>query len=329
MASEWKKQLVSTYVKLAKKYSVIGVMNLHKMPTAQLQQMKQKLSDVVMIGGRKRLFIRAIEQAEKEKSGLKQLEKYLEEGLPALFFTNENPFLIYRKISQSRMAAPAKPGDIAPKDLKITAGPTPFAPGPIIGELGRFGVKTSVEAGKVAVKEDTVVAKKGDVITAELSSILLRMGVEPMEIGLDLAAAYEKGLVFGKDVLKIDEAEFMGRIEGSARHAFNLAVNAGILTKETTQIMIVKAFNDAKALCREQNIIADAVVQELIAKANAQMMALKSQIPETEAKKEEAKEEKKEEVPKEEAKEEKKEEKPAEKEEKEQVPKEEAKEEKK
>jgi large subunit ribosomal protein L10 len=279
MAAEWKKRLIKQYQKLMKEYSVIGVVNLHAMPTAQLQQMKIKLKEsCVIIGGRKRLFARAIELAEKEKPGLKDIEKNLEEGLPALMFTNENPFLLYKKLSQSKISAPAKAGDISPKELVISAGPTPFAPGPIIGELGRLGIKTGVEGGKVAVKQDSVVAKKGDKISAELSSILLRLGIEPMEIGLDLVAAYENGIVFGKDVLEIDEAEFMGRLETAAKHAFNLSVNATIFTKDTTEIMVAKAFNDAKALAREQNILADAVAEELVAKASIQMTALKNEL---------------------------------------------------
>ena len=46
----------------------------------------------------------------------------------------------------------------------IPAGPTPFAPGPIIGELGMLKIKAGIEAGKVVIKEDAHVAKKGDVI---------------------------------------------------------------------------------------------------------------------------------------------------------------------
>jgi len=312
MASEWKKRLIKQYLKWIKQFSVVGVVNLHGMPTAQLQQMKQKLKDSVVIsGGRKRLCMRAIEQAEKDKPGLKAIEPYLEQGLPALMFTNENPFLLNRRLSQSKIPAPAKPGDIAPKDLVIQAGPTPFAPGPIIGELGSVGIKTSVEGGKVAVKEQCTVAKKGDTISAELASILLRLGMEPMEIGLDLVAAYEKGLIFGKEVLEVDEAAFMGKIETAARHAFNLSMNAVIFTKETTELMLGKAFNDAKVLAREQNILADAVAEELIAKANTQMTALKNELK-IEIKEEKAEEEKPAEGKKEEVKEEKKEEKQAE-----------------
>jgi large subunit ribosomal protein L10 len=277
-ASEWKKQRVKELAKLLKEYPVIGVLNLRAMPCSSLQQMRKKFRPgSIMAGGRKRLFLRAIEMVEKDKPGLKNLEKYLDEGLPGLLFTKDNPFILFKTLNQSKILAPAKAGDIAPKDLVIQAGPTPFAPGPIIGELGRIGLKTGVEAGKVTIKLESTVAKKGQTISGELASILMRLGITPMEIGLDLIAAYEKGTIFGKDVLAIDEVEFMGRLETAVRHGINLAVNTGIMTKDTTPIMIAKAFNEAKALAIAQNIFADAVVGDILAKANCQASALKEQ----------------------------------------------------
>ena len=84
-----------------------------------------------------------------------------------------------------------------------------FSPGriptSIIGELGAIGIKAGIEGGKVAIKEDAVVVKDGEVINANVAAILTRLGIEPMEIGLDLVAAYEKGSIFDKKILGVDE----------------------------------------------------------------------------------------------------------------------------
>jgi len=97
-----------------------------------------------------------------------------------------------------------------------------------------------------------------------------------MEIGLNIVALYEKGEIFRKSVLSIDEQEYIDNLTKASRWAFNLAMEAGILTKETSEIMIIKAFNDAKALAIEQNIMADAVVEQVLAKADAQSKSVKS-----------------------------------------------------
>lgn len=277
-AAEWKKRLVKEYAKNIKEFPVVGIVNLHSMPAAQLCQMRNKLREnVIIFGGRKNLFLRAIELTKAEKPGIEKLENHLG-GLPAFMFSKENPFLLAKKLAKGKIQAPAKPGDIAPKDIVVSAGPTPFAPGPIISELAACKIKTKIEGGKINISAPATVAKKGDAISGQLASILLRLGVTPMEIGLDLVAAYENGLVFSKDVLSVDEKKFMENVQSAARHAVNLSVFAGILTKDTTEMIIGKAFRDAKGLATECSILADAVAEELVMKAERQMNALKSQL---------------------------------------------------
>ncbi|MBW3017488.1 50S ribosomal protein L10 [Candidatus Woesearchaeota archaeon] len=278
-AADWKKRLVKDYAKKIKEFPVIGIVNLHAMPAAQLAQMRGKLrsSGVEIAGGRKNLFRLAIEQAKKDKPGIEKLEESLN-GLPAFIFSKGNPFSLCKTLDKGKIAAPAKPGDVAPKDIVVPAGPTPFAPGPVISELAACKIKTKIEGGKINIVAPATVAKQGEEISGQLSSILLRLGITPMEIGLDLVAAYENGLVFSKQVLTIDDVQFQHNIEAAARHAVNLSVFAGILTDSTTEMIIQKAFRDAKGLATECNIMADAVAEELVMKAERQMMALSSQL---------------------------------------------------
>ena len=90
--------------------------------------------------------------------------------------------------------------------------------------MGQVGVKAGIEAGKVAVKEDSVVAKEGSTINSQLASLLTRLGIEPMEIGLNLVAAYEGGSIFDKKILAVDEQEYIDNVTQASRWAFNLAM---------------------------------------------------------------------------------------------------------
>jgi len=309
--SKYKKKIVDDFVKLIKEYPIIAAVNLEMMPAPQLQVMRGKLrGQVIMLMSKRRLMKIAIEQAKAEKKGIEKLEPYLK-GMPALLFTKDNPFKLNKILVQNKSKAPAKAGQTAPNDIVVPAGPTPFAPGPIIGELGMIGIKTGVEGGKVAIKEDTVVVKEGEVIKPKVAEILTRLGIEPMEIGLDLTAAYEKGIIYTKDVLTIDEKAFMEQLNTAATEAFNLAVESGYFTKDTIELLVPKAFNEAKALALEANIMADVVAEELMAKAEMQAKALKEEIKyEEKIVKEEKKEKKAPEKQAEEKKEEVKEEKP-------------------
>jgi len=149
--------------------------------------------------------------------------------MPAILATKDDAFALASTLKKSRSMAPAKAGQTAPNDIIIPAGPTSFSPGPIIGELGAAGIKAGIDAGKVVIKEDSKALAEGDVITPQLAGILTRLGIEPMEIGLNLLAAFEEGMIYTKSVLEIDEQEYIDNLNAAVSDSFALAL--GILFK--------------------------------------------------------------------------------------------------
>jgi len=290
-AAPKKKEVVKKVTDLIKKYPIIGVVNMENLPTPQLQRMREQLRGKVdLLMTKRRLILKALDKV-KDKEGLEKLKEKMR-GMPALLFTNENPFTLFKTLKQNKSKAPAKAGQTAPSDIIVPAGPTPFAPGPVIGELGAIGIKASVEGGKIAIKDDTKVCSEGDVISGKLAGMLTRLGIEPMEIGLDLLAVYEKGTIYPKSVLDIDEEKFMGDLMLSASQAHTLAMDIGYTTPETIEPMIQKTYRAAKAIAKEGKFMADEIAAEMVEQAEREMLALKSQLPEVKA------EEKKEEAPK-------------------------------
>jgi len=273
--AEYKKKIVKDIADLIMKYPIIGAINVENIPAPQMSIMRAKLRGRAELRMTKRRLIKlAIAQVKDKKKGIGDIEKHLL-GLPALLFSNENPFKLFALLKKNQSPAPAKPGQTAPFDIIIPAGPTPFAPGPIISEFGAVGIKTGVEGGKVSVKSDSIVAKQGDKIKPKVAELLARLDVKPMKIGLDLVAVYENGIIYGKDVLNIDEEEFAAKLGNCRRWAFNLAIFTAYPTKDTTKHLIGKAFRDARAICVSQGIVADKIIGDLLAKAEMQASGLK------------------------------------------------------
>lgn len=272
----YKQQEVKELIDLFVSSPVVGVLNMENMPAPPLQKMRARLRGKVVIRMSKRRFMKlALQQAKAKRKGIEILEHHLQ-GMPALMFTQESPFKLAHILQKSKSAAPAKAGQKAPRNITVNAGPTPFSPGPIIGELGQAGIPAGVENGKVVVKKDTVVAKEGDVITPELAALLARLGIEPMEIGLDLTAAYEDGQLYTKAVLSIDEETYLMQIAQAAQWGMNLALEIAYLSKETIVPLVGKAYHEGKALAVAQDILTDATVGNILAKAQAQAHALQS-----------------------------------------------------
>jgi len=275
--SKHKSRVVKKIVKLMKDYPIVGAVNMENMPAGALAKMRGQLREQCTILMTKRRVMKfAFEEVASEKKGILDLVPHLK-GMPALLFTKENPFSLYKFIKEKKTSAPAKGGQEAPEDIVVKAGPTPFAPGPVISELGAIGLKTQVVDGKIHITEDNVVAKAGEEISGDLAGMLLRLGIEPMEIGLDLVAVYEDGVIYDRKVLNIDEEAFAADLSNAARWAFNLAVEAGHFTKETVNVLIPKAFNEAKAVALEGNVMNDETKEEILAKAESQANSLKDE----------------------------------------------------
>jgi len=252
--ADYKKEIVSNLVNWINEYPIIAVVNMENLPAPQLQTMRAQLRGNFFITMTKRRLIKlAIEQTKEKKKGVEKLEAHLG-GMPALIFTKENPFKLSRTLQRSKSPSPAKAGQTAPRDIVVNKGATSFAPGPIIGELAMAGIKSGVEGGKVAIKEDSVVVRAGEKITPKVAEILTRLGIQPMEVGLDLVAVYENGLIYTRDVLSVDEKEYKNRLANASRWAFNIANYIAYPTKETIKTLICKAYNDAKNIGIAQNI---------------------------------------------------------------------------
>lgn len=275
--SDDKKNIVVEFAKLLSDYPIIGVLNLENLPAQQLNIMRKQLRGhgVLIKMTKQKLITLAIEKAKSSKNNLEELEQYMK-GMPALLFTKENPFKLFKIIKKNKSKAAAKAGQILPSDAKVSAGPTNFAPGPIISELAAFGIKTKVEEGKLAIQEDTVIATEGTEVNDKLASMLQRLGIEPMEIGLDLTAIYENGVIFTKSVLDVDEDQFLANVNNAARWALNLSVEVGYITSDNIELLVVKAFRDGKGLATEANILCSATIKDLVGKAHSQMLSVKS-----------------------------------------------------
>ncbi|MHA1238179.1 MAG: 50S ribosomal protein L10 [Candidatus Odinarchaeia archaeon] len=276
--SQRKIKEVEQLVDLINKYKVISLTRMGEIGGKQLQELREKLRGQAVIRMAKNTLMKiALDKADKKKKGISKLKEYIE-GSVGFIFTNLNPFKLNWFLKKNRAPAPAKPGNIAPKDIVIPAGNTGFPPGPMITELSELGLKTKVQSGTIWIAKDTVVAKKGEVLSRRLTVLLSRLGIKPMEVGLDLIAAYEDGIIYGAEDIDIDLESFREQFKEAYTEAFNLAFNAAYPTSETIPHLLTKAYLDAKNLAINAEIYAPEVINDLIAKAEAQASTLLNKI---------------------------------------------------
>ncbi|MBO4220017.1 MAG: 50S ribosomal protein L10 [Clostridia bacterium] len=272
----WKKDMVSELVQDMREYPVVAIVDMAGIPGQQIQSMRAGLRSHAKLKMTKDKLIRlAIEEIAEEKPGIKGLLDSVH-GQCAVVTTDIDPFKLFRKLESTKTAAPAKEGQLAPYDIVVPKGPTPFGPGPIIGELQKIGIPAAIEAGKIAVKKDTTLVKAGEPISGPVAAMLPKLEILPMIVGMDLRAAYEDGVIYKRDVLNIPEDYYTSMFATAARNALSLGVYIAFPTKETIVPLIAKAFREATGLSLTAAIPTKDNISMLLAKADAQMLSLAS-----------------------------------------------------
>lgn len=267
MTREEKEQKVEFFREKIEENPVVGILDMDNLPAKQLQEMKKEMKDFADIKmSRKTLMQFGIEKAEKE--GIEQLEEN-EATQPAFIFSQRDPFQLYKLIQDNKTSAAAQGGEEAPSDIEVPDGDTGIGPGPMLGKLQQAGLNVQVQDGSIHVQEPGVIVEKGETIDSETAEILNQLGIEPLEIGLDLDVVYSEGELFQEEDLAIEPEEYRADVEAAASGAFNLAVNAGYITDRTAPTVVSQAAQKAKNLSINEGIPTGETIEEILAKASS------------------------------------------------------------
>ena len=275
----WKKEAVAKLASQISESNVVGIINIRGVPAPAFQTMRANLREHVRITMLKNSLMKlALQEAGKKREGVADLVDAVDDQC-AIVTSDLNPFRLFRQLDSTKTQMPAKGGETSPEDIEIKAGDTPFKPGPVVGELQKAGLPAAIEQGKVVIKRDKLLVKKGDEIPREVALVLSKLEIFPITVGLDLRAAFEDGMVYGKDVLEVDDLAYLAKVQTAAASALNLSVFAGYPTTLSIRPLLAKAHGSAFNLAVNAGVISSETIKLMLSKANAQMIALASKTP--------------------------------------------------
>ncbi len=274
--SEQKAAVVEQTMKLLKKYEVVAAADLNKVQSGMLMDLRRSLRGQLEIKAVKNTLMR-ISMEKAEKPGTPEFIKAIA-GQNMFLFTNGNPFKLALNLEKSKVDSFAKAGDLALKELTVPAGNTGISPGPMISKFGALGIKTRIEAGNIWVTADTVVAEKGDTITADMADLLQRLGIKAAQSGLGLKVVYENGMIIPGSDLIINVADYRKRLMEAAGGAFAVALEGAYVTPATAPTLLGMAMQRAKSVAVEAGYVTPDTAADIIAKASAQAKSLQEKV---------------------------------------------------
>jgi large subunit ribosomal protein L10 len=267
MVSPAKLQMAEGLKRMLTSAQTIGLVDIEGYESAIVKRIRKRLLGKAQTKFiKKRVFQKVVEQLRDQYPKIDDLVHYL--GSQNMVITyNGNPFDLINLLEETKIESFVKPGEPAPKDIEIPAGPTPFRPGPILTELKKMGLKVRVEKGQIVIAEPKVVVKAGEPVPENVASLLQKLGIKPKEVKLVLKAAYYQGMVIKRDILLKTKAAWIEDIKRALEQAKYLALGAKLPTDFTIRELVTLAYSNARYLALGANYVTSETLKDIVSKA--------------------------------------------------------------
>ncbi|MEM0023945.1 MAG: 50S ribosomal protein L10 [Thermofilaceae archaeon] len=265
---------LKSYTELLSKYSFYLVIDVTGIPASALHTLRRKLMErgAALKVVKNRVFLKALQDLRRETPD-KLVAKLT--GQNAVIFTNENPFtLALFLLKEYKMTRKAAPNDIATSDIVVSSGNTGIAPGPSMSLFGKLKIPIRVMEGTIWVVSDTVVAKKGDVITPELAELLGKLNIKPIEITIPIKMISVDGRIVEPGEVSFEPEDYSKSLTEAQQEAINLAINAYLPLPEVIHVLISRAVAQADALAEALALPLPGVIERSLSKAYLEASAL-------------------------------------------------------
>jgi large subunit ribosomal protein L10 len=243
---ELKIKLVKELSDLIKNKKTILISSIKNLPASQFQEIGKKLRNKAVIKvPKKNLFLRAIDGL-KDKDIEKIKEQFKDSN--AILFSDLDAYELAGELLRNKSPAKAKPGQEAPMDIEIPAGPTDLVPGPAISELGAVGLQVQIEKGKISIREPKVIVKEGEKISQPAADIMAKLDIKPFSIGFIPLSAFDNSTKKLYLDIKINTEEAVEKLKEAYGKSLAFAVERGYASPETIKFLLGKAGMHEKAL---------------------------------------------------------------------------------
>ncbi len=256
-------------------HSLTAVVAIRGVPASALQSMRRELRarGTPITVATNSSIRHALEKAAAERPSLRPLLDQVQDQT-AVLTAEGNPFSLYQRFLKTRSPTPARGGEAAPADIVVPAQTTSFKPGPIVGELQHAGFPAAIEKGKVVLKKDTTIVRAGQTISREVATMLTRLEIFPLEVGLNLRAVVDGDVFYPPEVLSVDLDARRAEFARAAHQALGLAVELGYATPATLPLLVTRAHRRALALSIAIGYATPETIEPLFAKAMREAAAL-------------------------------------------------------
>ncbi|TDL25669.1 hypothetical protein BD410DRAFT_819774 [Rickenella mellea] len=266
---------------LIAKYPSIFLVNVDNVGSNQMHQIRVALRGKgVVLMGKNTMVRRALRSVLSEFPQFERLLPHVK-GNIGFVFTSGDLKDVRETIVANKVAAPARAGAFAPKDVFVPAGNTGMEPGKT-SFFQALNIPTKIARGTIEIVSDIKVVTAGTRVGPSEATLLNMLNISPFTYGMTVVQIFDQGNVFSPAVLDVEEKELLDRFLSGIKAIAAISLALKYPTIVSVSHTLVNAYKNliSIALVTDYSFEGAEKIKEILANPEAFAAAAAAAAPE-------------------------------------------------
>lgn len=213
-------------IKLLDEYPKIFIVGVDNVGSNQMAKIRHALrGKAVLLMGKNTMIRKAIRGHIENNKALEEILPFIKMNV-GFVFAKDDISEVKKKLTELRVAAPAKAGNFAPVDVIVPAGPTGMEP-TMTSFLQALNIPSKITRGQVEIIQDVHLIKVGQKVGASEANLLGKLDIKPFSYGLTIKTVYDNGTIYDASVLDLSDDDIVKKFQAGVKNiaAVSLAVH--------------------------------------------------------------------------------------------------------
>jgi len=234
-------------IKLLDEYPNIFIVNADNVGSAQMMKIRHALrGKAILLMGKNTMIRKAIRGHLENNAALENLLPHVKFNVGFVFAKDDLP-TVAKKLTELKVAAPAKAGTVAPCDVTVPAGPTGMEPTQT-SFLQALNIPSKITRGQVEIINDVALIKKGNKVGASEANLLAKLDIKPFAYGLVIKTVYENGSIYDASILDITDEYLLGKFNEGLRKVASVSLALHYPTVASVPHSIVNGYKNVLSI---------------------------------------------------------------------------------
>jgi len=241
------------------------IVNVDNVGSNQMHQIRVALrGKAVVLMGKNTMVRRALRNVLSEHPTYEKFLPHIK-GNIGFVFTSGDLKDVRNIVESNVVAAPARAGAYAPKDVSIPAGNTGMPPDKT-SFFQALSIPTKISRGTIEIINDMKVVIAGTRVGTSEATLLNMLNISPFTYGMTVSNIFDRGNVFSPAVLDVSEDELIERFLTGIKTIASISLALNYPTIASVSHSLVHAYKNLIAVSLETDYVFDgaAKIKEIL-----------------------------------------------------------------